>query len=130
MKNGFKMSVTLDASAQQIYDAWMSTDGHSTMTGSAAQVDPKIGGAFSAWDGYIFGKTLELEAPRRIVQAWRTTEFSEDAVDSRLEVLLEEKNGKTKLTLLHSNLPEDQADSYKVGWKDFYFKPMKEYFSS
>ncbi len=130
MKSGFKMSVTLDASAQQIYDAWMSTDGHSAMTGSAAQVDPKIGGAFSAWDGYIFGKTLELEAPRRIVQAWRTTEFPEDAVDSRLEVLLEEKNGKTKLTLIHNDLPEDQADSYKVGWKDFYFKPMKKYFSS
>lgn len=124
------MSVTLDASAQQIYDAWMSTDGHSAMTGSATQVDPKIGGAFSAWDGYIFGKTLELEAPRRIVQAWRTTEFPEDAVDSRLEVLLEEKNGKTKLTLIHNDLPEDQADSYKVGWKDFYFKPMKKYFSS
>jgi activator of HSP90 ATPase len=130
MKSGFKMSVTLNASAQEIYDAWMSTDGHAAMTGSAAQVDPNIGGAFSAWDGYIFGKTLELEAPHKIVQSWRTTEFPGDAIDSRLEVLLEEKNGKTKLTLIHNDLPEDQAESYKLGWKDFYFKPMKEYFSS
>jgi activator of HSP90 ATPase len=98
------------------------------MTGSAANVEGRIGGAFSAWDGYIFGKTLELEAPRRIVQAWRTTEFPEDAPDSRVEILLEEARGKTKLTLIHSDMPEDQVESYKQGWKDFYFTPMKEYF--
>jgi len=26
-------------------------------------------------------------------------------------------------------MPEDQAGSYRQGWEDFYFKPMKEYFS-
>jgi activator of HSP90 ATPase len=128
MKNGFKLSVTLNAGAREIYDAWLSTDGHTKMTGSAANVEGRIGGAFSAWDGYIFGKTLELEAPRRIVQAWRTTEFPEDAPDSRVEILLEEARGKTKLTLIHSDMPEDQVESYKQGWKDFYFTPMKEYF--
>jgi len=128
MKNGFKLSVTLKASAREVYDAWLSTDGHTKMTGSAANVEGRIGGAFSAWDGYIFGKTLELEAPRRIVQAWRTTEFPEDAPDSRVEILLEEAKGKTKLTLIHSDMPEDQVEAYQQGWKDFYFTPMKEYF--
>jgi hypothetical protein len=28
----------------------------------------------------------------------------------------------------HSDMPEDQVDSYRQGWEDFYFKPMKEYF--
>ena len=130
MKNGFTLTLTLNASAQEIYDAWMSTDGHTGMTGKAAQVDPKISGTFSAWDGYIFGKTLELEPAKKIVQAWRTTEFPEDAVDSHVEILLEEKQGRTKLTLKHTDMPEDQVESYKQGWKDFYFKPMKEYFSS
>jgi activator of HSP90 ATPase len=128
MRNGFTLTITLNASAQQIYDAWMSIDGHSAMTGSVAQVNPKIGGTFSAWDGYIFGKTLELEPAKKIVQAWRTTEFPDDATDSRVEILLEEKKGKTKLTLNHTDMPEDQVESYKQGWKDFYFKPMKEYF--
>jgi activator of HSP90 ATPase len=41
---------------------------------------------------------------------------------------LEETNGKTKVTLIHSNIPEGQADGYKQGWEDFYFKPMREYF--
>lgn len=99
------------------------------MTGNPANVDGKMGGKFTAWDGYIFGSTLELEQDQRIVQAWRTSEFPDNASDSRLEVLFEEATEGTKVTLIHSDMPEDQIDSYRQGWEDFYFKPMKEYFS-
>ena len=83
------------------------------MTGSPANVDGIVEGEFSAWDGYIFGKTLELTPNRRIVQAWRTTEFQDEAPDSQVEVLLEEVVGGTKLTLTHTNMPEDQVESYR-----------------
>lgn len=128
MKNEFTVSETLSASAETIYTAWLSTQGHTLMTGSPAKVDGQVKGEFSAWDGYIWGTFLELEANKRILQAWRTSEFPNDADDSKVEVLLEEKDGKTKVTLIHSNIPEGQADSYKQGWEDFYFKPMREYF--
>jgi len=26
-------------------------------------------------------------------------------------------------------IPDGQGENYKQGWKDFYFKPMKKYFS-
>ncbi|HEY5730675.1 MAG TPA: SRPBCC domain-containing protein [Anaerolineales bacterium] len=129
MKNGFVLFEVFDAKASEIYNAWLSSDGHSAITGSPAIVDGRIGGKFTAWDGYIFGSTLELEQNRRIVQAWRTSEFPDDAPDSHLEVLLEETQGGTKITLTHTNMPEDQVDSYRQGWEDFYFKPMREYFS-
>jgi activator of HSP90 ATPase len=128
MKNGFTISEVIPAKPAEIYMAWLSTEGHAAMTGSAAKVDGKVGGKFSAWDGYIFGTTLELTPNQRIVQAWRTSEFPDEAPDSNLEVLLEEVTGGTQVTLIHSNLPEGQADSYRHGWDDFYFKPMKEYF--
>jgi activator of HSP90 ATPase len=128
MKNKFKLTVTLHANPKEIFNAWLSSDGHSAMTGSAAKVDGKVGSAFTAWDGYIFGKTLEIESPRRIVQAWRTSEFPEDAPDSRVDILFEKVKDGTKLTLVHSDMPEDQVESYRQGWEDFYFKPMKEYF--
>ena len=128
MKNEFTVSETLNASAETIYNAWLSTQGHTLMTGSPAKVDGRVKGEFTTWDGYIWGTFLELEASKRIVQAWRTSEFPDDADDSKVEVLLEEKDGKTKVTLIHSNIPEDQEDSYKQGWEDFYFKPMREYF--
>ena len=97
------------------------------MTGNPANVDGKVGGKFIAWDGYIFG--LALEPDQRIVQAWRTSEFPDDSPDSRLEILFEEVGEGTKITLIHSDMPEDQVYSYWQRWEDFYFKPMKEYFS-
>jgi activator of HSP90 ATPase len=59
---------------------------------------------------------------------WRTSEFSEDAADSRFEVLLEPAKGGTKVTFRHSDIPEGQGKSYEQGWIDNYFTPMKAYF--
>jgi len=128
-KTEFTLSATFPATAEQIFDAWMSSEGHAQMTGAAAQVDAAVGGKFSAWDGYIWGETLEMERPRRILQSWRTSEFPDDAPDSMLEILLEKTSGGTKLTLRHWNIPAEQTDDYKQGWDDSYFKPMKVFFT-
>jgi uncharacterized protein YndB with AHSA1/START domain len=116
------------ASPREIYDAWLSS-AHGKMVGSTATVDPRVGGAFTAWDNYIRGTTLELEPYRRIVQAWRTTEFSAASPDSRLELLLEQVEGGTRLTIRHTEIPEGKSASLEQGWIDHYFRPMKEYFA-
>lgn len=100
------------------------------MTGSEARVSARVGGRFSAWDGYILGTTLELEPHSKIVQAWRTTEFPDDAPDSRLVIELAPVRGGTRITLTHSDVPPGQEADYKRGWVDFYFKPMKQYFKA
>jgi activator of HSP90 ATPase len=123
-----KMSTTLPASPETIYNAWLSSEGHTAMTGSPAEVEAEIGGAFKAWDGYIWGMTLEMESPRRILQDWRTSEFPEVSPDSRVEIRFEESDGETKITLTHTEIPDGQGDSYKQGWEDFYFTPMRAYF--
>ena len=128
MKNGFKLSAIIPATPAEIYKAWLSTKGHAGMTGSSAKVNGKVGGKFTAWDGYIFGSTLELVPDQRIVQAWRTSEFADDDPDSHLEVDLKAVKGGTKVTFTHTKIPEGQADLYRQGWEDFYFKPMKEHF--
>jgi len=128
MKNGFTVSGVVPAKPVDVYEAWLSSEGHTAMTGSPANVDRNVSGEFSAWDGYIFGRTLELIPNQRIVQAWRTSEFPEGAPDSHVEIVLEEIPDGTMITLIHRDLPEDQVDSYRQGWEDFYFKPLKEYF--
>jgi activator of HSP90 ATPase len=99
------------------------------MTGSPAKIDPRVGGKFSAWDGYITGTTLELKPHSRIVQAWRTSEFADGDPDSRVEVTLKAVHAGTKVTLTHSIIPEGQAESYESGWEEWYFAPMRDYFS-
>ena len=128
MENEFTLTAEFNTSTDKIYKAFLSTQGHTLMTGSPAKVNGKTNGDFTAWDGYIWGTFLELEENKRITQAWRTGEFPEEAPDSRVEILLAETNGKTKLTLVHTNIPAGQEDSYKKGWEDFYFKPMREFF--
>ena len=75
MLETIQLSATLPASPEQIYRDWLSSTGHTAFTGSPAEVDPAIGGRFTAWDGYIEGTNIELEPYRRILQAWRTSEF-------------------------------------------------------
>ena len=69
MPNGFELFIALPATPQEIYSAWLSSDGHTALTGSPARVDGQVGGEFTAWDGYIFGVTLELDEP--LVKAGR-----------------------------------------------------------
>ncbi len=129
MKESLEMSARLNETAENLYRDWLDNDAHSKFTGSLAEVDPVIHGKFSAWEGYITGTILALEPFHKIVQSWRTTEFNLHDEDSMLEVIFESLNGKTKLTLKHFNIPQGQANNYKKGWKDFYFKPMQQYYS-
>ena len=130
MTESLELSTVLPASPEQVYRAWMDSKEHARFTGSAAQIDPQIGGAFTAWDGYIEGKTLELEPCCRIVQAWRTSDFPPGAPDSRLEVLIAPVEHGSKVTILHTGIPDGQAGDYRQGWEDYYFSPMQEYFGS
>lgn len=122
----FTLTTTIQAPAKEIYTAWLTSEGHTNMTGAGAEISDQPGDSFTAWDGYIEGKNILLEPYRRIVQSWRTSEF-EGASDSQIEVLLKEEEGITLLTLIHTHLPTD-GEQYKKGWEDFYFEPMKAYF--
>jgi uncharacterized protein YndB with AHSA1/START domain len=123
-----EMSWILAAKPKAVYDAWMSTAGHTAMTGGGAEVEPEVGGRFTAWDGYITGTTKALEKNRRIVQTWRTTQFAKRAPDSRLEIVLRPHAGKTQLTLRHTNLSPGDGAKYTIGWYEHYLRPMVAHF--
>jgi len=116
--------------SQAIYDAFLDGKKHSKMTGGKATSDPHVGGEFTAWDGYIFGKYLELDPGVKIVQTWETTEWPEGAEPSRLEWTFAAVKDGAEVTMLHSNVPASQAESYRQGWTDYYWTPMKEYFAA
>jgi len=126
----FTLTTIIPATPLRVYQAWLDEREHGAFTGAKAETEPGIGGAFTAWDGYIRGRTLELSEGQRILQSWRTSEFPPGSEDSLLEVLLEESSGGTRLTLRHSGIPEGQGESYEAGWVDHYFEPLKRYFAA
>ena len=125
----FTIKTTLEALPAEVYQTWLSSEGHTKMTGGKAISSDKEGAKFTSWDGYIFGENILLEHNHRIKQTWRSSQFEEDEEDSILEIILIQKEDKTELTLIHSNLPES-GEHYKAGWDEHYFQPMKMYFST
>jgi len=123
----FEVSDVIPASPVEIYEAWLDSEEHSRMTGGRAKVSPSVGDNFEAWDGYIQGRNLELEYPRRILQEWRTTDFDDTEKDSKLEILFDPASEGTRVTIRHFDLPE-HGMRYQQGWIDAYLHPMKAYF--
>ena len=122
-----KQTVTFKASPHDVYEALMDSRKHSEFTGAKAKISRKVGGKFTAYDGYIDGTNLELVPDQKIVQSWRATEegWPEDRY-SKVAFLLEKISDGTRLTLVHSDIPEKHADSISQGWLDFYWTPMKK----
>ncbi len=123
------VSSLVPASPNRIFAAWMDERQHSAFTGGRAHIDPWVGGRVSAWDGYIFGNHLFLETGRRIVMAWRTTDFPEDAPDSQVDVTFEPVAGGTKVSIHHTGIPAGQSAKYRDGWKTHYLEPMRRFFA-
>jgi len=130
MKLGtIKQVVLIDAKPEEVYEAYVNPKKHAAFTGQSAAGAPKVGEKFSAGDGYISAKHLKLEKGKRILQEWTTTEWPEGYPPSLLELKLKAKGKKTELTMVHSKVPEEQVDYYAEGWKEFYWKPLKEHFA-
>jgi activator of HSP90 ATPase len=129
MSYDFELVCELPAAPQAVYEAWLTSAGHSAMTGAKAKASKKVGAAYSAWDGYIVGRNVELDPGRRIVQSWRTTEFAAGVPDSTVTVDLTPSGAGTRLTLRHAGVPDGQTSYEDSGWREFYFEPMKAYFA-
>lgn len=126
----FTLTHEFNTTPQKLYQAFLDSKIHSEMTGAKAEVSDVEGDIFTAWDGYIAGKNLELIPNSKIRQEWRTSEFADDQEDSIVEITFKElAPNKTLLTLKHSHL-NDSDDQYKQGWVESYFEPMTKYLAS
>ena len=124
-----KQKVIIPASPKEVYDAYTDPKKHSAFTESKATGKPVVGGKFTAWDGYIFGKYLELDDGKRVVQEWTSTDFPQGYGPSRLELCFNKVPKGTELLMVHSNVPEEIADEAADGWVEWYWDPLKKYFS-
>ena len=116
------------AKPQEVYDALVDPRKHTEFTGAKATGQAKAGAKFTAWDGYITGKHLQLEPGKRLVQEWSTSEWPANAPPSQLEWTFLRKGDGTEVTMVHSGVPAEQAESYRQGWIDSYWEPLKQYF--
>jgi len=120
-----RQTVTFKASPHEVYEALMDSRQHTKFTGAKASISRKVGGRFTAYDGYIEGVNLELVPDEKIVQSWRGSDWPEGHY-SKAAFALKEVGGSTRLTFVQTGVPEDEYDSIRQGWHDYYWKPMKK----
>ncbi len=113
-----------------MYDVFMDPAKHAEFTGDDASGSSVVGKEFHAYSGYILAKNLELEPGKKIVQEWTTSEWPEGASPSILTITLKETKMGTKLTMVHSKVPEEQSDDYEAGWKEHYWSKLEKYFEA
>jgi activator of HSP90 ATPase len=123
-----KQKVIMHAKSIEVYEAFVDAKKHSTFTGSKATGKGKVGEKFTAWDGYISSKFLELEEGKKIVQEWITTDWPKAYPPSRFELTFKQVKVGTEILMTHSGVPAEQVEDIKEGWNEFYWKPLKEYF--
>jgi activator of HSP90 ATPase len=120
--------VTFDATPKEVYEALMDSRQHAAYTGGAAKISRAVGGAFRCSDESITGRNVELVENERIVQAWRLSDW-EDGVYSIVRFEIAKEKRGTKLVLDHTGIPESERSGIDSGWGEYYWEPMKRFFS-
>ncbi len=124
-----RQSVTIKASPHDVYEALMDSRKHARFTGGPARISRRVGGKISAFGGYVEGSNLELAVDRKIVQAWRGSDWPADRL-SKATFALRKVKGGTRLSFTQSSVPDAHYASIKQGWLDHYWNPMKKMLES
>ncbi len=120
-----KQKIIIPATPKEVYDAFTDPKKHSAFTGSKATGKPKVGEKFTAWDGYSWGKYLELEEGKKIVQEWTSSDWPEGYAPSKFELTFKATAEGTEISMVQSDVPAEQKDELLEGWTEFYWNPLK-----
>ena len=120
-----RQSVTIKASPKDVYEALMDQKMHAKFTKHPAKISRKVGGKFSAFDGFCGGVNLELVEGKKIVQSWCASDWPKGSL-STVTFSFSKVPGGTKLTFTQNGIPEKLVEDMKNGWKEFYWVPLKK----
>jgi len=99
-------------------------------SGSDALVEKKVGGKFMMFDGWVKGKILKI-TDDELSYTWKPSDWSEETPPSEVNYKLMAAEHGTKTLVKHSNFPgEEEMESHKKGWEEYFFGPIGEYLAN
>lgn len=115
------------ARSQDIWECLLDPRRVAAYTQSPPEMDPKVGGVFSLFNGHIRGMYLSLEPYSKIVMEWRQSNWSGDAVSTVTLTLSDTSSGMT-LHVKQVGIPEDEAERTEDAWKQNILQRIKVIF--
>lgn len=85
------------------------------------------GSEFELWDGDISGMNIEFEENKKIVQEWY---FGDQPEKSIVTIKLFEQKKIIEIILEHTNIPAEDYDDIVMGWNNYYFGAIKEFYEA
>jgi activator of HSP90 ATPase len=122
-----KQTVTLPARAKDLYAMYLNSRKHQAITGGKVVISALPGSKFSAFDGMLRGRTLYTVPGRLIVQAWRSSSWKKDDLDSTLILRFTPRGRSGRIDLIHANVPDHDYRGVNNGWKNYYWRPWRKY---
>jgi len=96
-------------------------------SGDDAVLEKKPGGRFEMFDGWVTGEVRNA-SEFELAYSWQPGDWPANAKASEVHYLLKEDEAGTKVILKHTGFPdEEQMNSHRSGWADFFFTPMEDY---
>ena len=120
-------TVTLPGKPAAVFAALIKEKKHSAFTGVPAKIDGRVGGAFTCYDGYIKGVTVDLVPNKLLVQAWRSRDWPKGHYSLVVFSLSASRGGKTKLRFTHLGVPAGDFKAKSEGWRSHYWDRLKRY---
>ena len=118
-------SLIFDASPTELYELLMDSRKHSHFTGSPASISNRVSGRFTAYDGWIEGKNLELVPGKKIVQYWRGSDWPRGHYSTVQFEFFPMKN-RTRLIFTQKEVPSTFHSAIAKGWTEHYWEKMKK----
>ena len=130
MRNIIRQSVVLPASAEKLFEMYLSPSAHQTITGAPVAIGDKKGSEFKAFDGALTGTILEVIKPKLIIKSWRSVNFMAEDPDSTLILFFTSEGEEGRIDLVHLDVPDQDYDGVDQGWGKYYWTPWRKYLAS
>jgi uncharacterized protein YndB with AHSA1/START domain len=127
MPRTLQQSVVLPASPARLYAMYLNPAAHGAFTGGKAKISARPGSAFSAFDGTLTGRILQVVPNKLIVQSWRASHWKKSDLDSTLIFTFWPDAKGGRIHLVHVNVADHDYEGVKEGWHIYYWKPWRDY---
>ena len=116
--------IVVDASPDTIFELLTVPDQHLRWMGTEAELDPTPGGTYRVLVAGRFptaGEFVEVVPNEKVVFTfgWDGPGHPVPPGSSTVEISLHPEDGKTRVRLVHSGLPEDQTGIHEHGWAHY-----------
>lgn len=115
----------INASPEEVFSAIINPFTIELWSGYPAEMEATEGSEFSIFGGDIVGRNIKITENKQLIQEWY---FGDRQEESIVTIDLKPHQLGTKITLEHTNIPDDELEDFQEGWTQYYWGAIKNFF--